>query len=99
LNKYIKLDDRFSIGVDSFNVILKDKNKHTNKGYTYHASLSQVVSEIFTKLEKDSIEVGESDLDKYLAHSSDLCSSIDALSKDISLLIEKKLKKLKKDLQ
>jgi hypothetical protein len=98
-NNYIKLDDRFSIGTDPHNIILKDKKQTTNKGYSYHKNVHQVISKIFTQLENDAIVVGELDPNKYFDHSIDLCSSIGLLTHDISLLIEKKLKQLKKDLE
>jgi hypothetical protein len=57
------------------------------------------VNEIVTKVERDTILVGELGVDDYRCDSSELFSSIDKLKLEITVLIEQKLIKLKKDLQ
>ena len=87
------------MGADSFNIILKDKKRYTNKGYSYHSNITQVVKEIVTKLEIDSILVEGLDSKDYLAKSSELCSPISLLMNDIAFLLKDKLEKLKQDLK
>lgn len=57
------------------------------------------MNEIVTKVERDTILVGELGVDDYRCDSSELFSSIDKLKQEITVLIEQKLIKLKKDLQ
>jgi len=99
LSKFIKLDDRFSVGSDPYNIILKDKEKRFNRGYSYYPNLDLLVSSLVTRLENDAIEVGQSRGDGFLDHSNYIVNSIDRLKQEITVLIEQKLIKLKKDLQ
>jgi hypothetical protein len=99
LKKYIKIDDRFSLSADKFNIILKDNERFTNNGYSYHSNVNDVVNHITYAMEKDAVLVGQPISSNKDLRIGDLYLTLTRLKHDITLLIEKKLKKLKKDLQ
>lgn len=99
MSKFIKIDDRFSITADKFNIILIDKERYTNNGYSYHRSVKEVVDHITYTVEKDVVVVGEPISSHKVRHIGDLYPTLDKLKHDITQKIKKKLSKLKKDLK
>ena len=99
MSKYIKIDSRFSISADKFNIILKDKQRYTNNGYSYHKSVKDVVDHITYTVEKDVVVVGEPISSHKVSHVTDLYLTLERLKHDITLKIKKKLSKIKKDLK
>ena len=96
---YIKLDDRFTIGVDTYNWILRDKEKGRNDGYSFFAKPKGMTKYIVDMLRKEAILRGEVDLDAYrpfIPHSSD---SVKALWREVDVMLEHKLRKLKMELE
>jgi hypothetical protein len=96
---YIKLDDRFSISADTFNIILKDKERNTNNGYSFHSNVEQVLDHIIYTMEKEAVVVGQPTSSNKVLHVGSWYASITRLKQEITLTIEKKLKQLKKDLE
>ena len=99
MSKFIKIDDRFSITADKFNIILIDKERYTNNGYSYHRSVKDVVNHITYTVEKDVVVVGEPISTNKVSHITDLYLTLERLKHDITLKIKKKLSKIKKDLK
>ena len=99
MSKYITIDDRFSITADKFNIILIDKERYTNNGYSYHKSVKDVVDHITYTVEKDVVLVGEPISTNKVSHVTNLYPTLDKLKHDITQKIKKKLSKIKKDLK
>jgi hypothetical protein len=99
LKKFIKLDDRFSVGSDPYNIILKDKKKKFNRGYSFFPNLDMLIESLETRFENDAVLIGQLRVDDYSDHSTHTVNSIQLLKKEITLTIQKKLEKLKKDLK
>lgn len=96
MSKYLKIDDRFSVGVDKYNWILHDKEKGDNRGLSYYGKLEHMTLSIVNRLRKDAIARGEVDLSEYLPFKQHSSQSVKALCKEIDVLLEGKLRKLKK---
>jgi hypothetical protein len=58
-----------------------------------------LISSLVTRFENDAVLIGQLGVYDYSANSTHTVNSIQLLKKEITLLIEKKLEKLKKDLQ
>jgi len=58
-----------------------------------------LISSLVTRFENDAVLIGQLGVHDYSANSTHTVNSIQLLKKEITLLIEKKLEKLKKDLQ
>lgn len=96
---YLKIDDRFTIGVDTYNWILQDKEKGTNNGLSFFSNPNSMTKSIVDRLRKDAVLRGEVDLSPYLpfkVHSSD---SVKALWQEMDVILEQKLKELKMELE
>ena len=96
---YIRLNDRFTIGVDTYNWILKDKTKGTNDVLSFFSNPNSMTKSIVDRLRKDAVLRGEVDLSPYLpfkVHSSD---SVKALWQEMDVILEQKLKELKMELE
>jgi len=78
---------------------LKDKKKKYNRGYSFYPNLDMLIDSLITRFENDAVLIGQLGVHDYSDHSTPTVNSIQLLKKEITLTIEKKLEKLKKDLQ
>ena len=90
--KFIKINNRFSIGADPYNIILKDRERSTNRGYGFYSSAEKAIAGIFTKLEKEAIERGEVGLDINSDYSMAIQRSKELLTVSLTAYLEKELK-------
>ena len=96
---YIRLDDRFTIGVDTYNWILRDKEKGTNNGLSFFSNPNSMTKSIVDRLRKDAVLRCEVDLDAYRPFKVYSSDSVKALWREIDVMLERKLRKLKMELE
>jgi len=96
---FIKINERFLIGVDTYNWILKDKDRGINNQNSYFSKPEKIAREIAWRYEKDAIARGELDYKKYLNNNTLLHAQISELLEDVGWLVKEKLEKLKSDLK
>lgn len=96
---FIKINERFLIGVDTYNWILKDKDRGINNQNSYFSRPEKIAREIAWRYEKDAIARGEFDYSKYLCNNTLLHAQISKLLEEIGLIVKEKLEKLKTELK
>lgn len=108
--KYIEIDERFSIGADPYNFILRDEEREHGRKNSYYSSIEKMVNSFVTRLLKSSLinltnrhknssVRGELGVDDYLLTSRLLSGRISVLVADITTSLKHKLEQLKKDVE
>ena len=96
---FLKINKRFSIGVDTYNWILQDRERGVNRQDSYFARPEKIAREIAWRFEKDAIAKGELDTDKYLCSNTPIHALTSNLLEDIGQIVRAKLETLKKELE
>jgi|14_taG_2_1085336.scaffolds.fasta_scaffold285005_1 hypothetical protein len=97
--KYTKLNDRFSIGADQFNFILRDEDRGHRCKDSFYSSAEKMLKEICIRYKQDCLLRGELRGNNYLFTNDKLRRSMKELLEDITMSLKHKLEQLKKDVE
>lgn len=67
-NPYIKINDRFSIGADAYNWILKDNTRKTERQNGYFATVEQLIKSLRDKYRKEALAMASVGVDQEVRH-------------------------------
>ena len=98
-NPYIKLDDRFSIGADAYNWILKDNTRKTERQNGYYGTVEQLIKSLRDKYRKEALARATVGVDKEVRHIPLSHPSEGIIMAQINTYVYNKLAVIKQEIQ